>query len=699
MPGGMPAFSLPEEQLHELAHWVHSLNESAYEAKPAGDRLAGQQFFFGDGKCSTCHMIHGQGKTNGPDLSLIGRELTVREIEQTLANPTAQMGTRSTANCPGWAFCPEEPWRVVKITLQDGSTLRGFARSQGKHDIQVQTFDGQLHLLTDAGYKQIQNEKTSYMPPLRAPEGDVRNLVAYLSSLGEIKPGPIDVADAPPARNGGARANVGDWATYNGDWGGNRHSKLDAIDLKNVSRLRVQWAYSLPDSGLETTPLVKDGVMFVTGPDQVCALDGRTGREIWCYLRDLTNGTGKRETFAPNRGVALLGDRIFFSSSDAHLICLNRLTGSVMWDVKLPETEGHYQATSAPLVVDNLVVCGIAGGDGPLRGFLAAYRPATGEQVWRFWTVPKRGEPGSETWDGKALETGGGATWLTGSYDAETDTLFWTVGNPFPATDGNDRRGVNLYTNCVLALNPTNGKLRWYFQFTPHDLHDWDATEPLVLVDAEFRGRMRKLLLQANRSGFFYVLDRTNGEFLLGQPFIRNLNWASGIGADGKPQLLEANQPTKGGIKGCPAVRGATNWYSTAFNPDTKLFYVMVVEDCSIYRQSQQGGYGGYRDPQQPGKKYLRAIDIENGKIVWEIEQVGTPEANYSGVLSTAGGVLFYGETGGSFAAVNAKTGECLWHFDTGAQWKASPMTYSIDGKQYIAIAAGSTVFSFGLSN
>jgi alcohol dehydrogenase (cytochrome c) len=341
----------------------------------------------------------------------------------------------------------------------------------------------------------------------------------------------------------------------------------------------------------------------------------------------------------------------------------------------------------------------VGGGDTPLRGFLAAYRPATGEQVWRFWTVPKKGEPGSETWDGKALETGGGATWLTGSYDVESDTLFWTTGNPFPATDGDERGGVNLYTNCVLALDPKNGKLRWYFQFTPHDLHDWDATEPLVLVDAPFHGRLRKLVLQANRSGFFCVLDRTNGEFLLGKPFVRNLNWARGIGANGKPQLMEANQPTKGGIKGCPAVRGATNWYSTAFNPDTKLFYVMAVEDCSIYRQSQRGGYGGYRDPQRPGEKYLRAIDVESGKIVWEVQQVGVPEANYSGVLSTAGGLVFYGETGGSFAAVDARTGECLWHFNTGAQWKASPMTYMIGGKQYVAVAAGSTIFSFALPN
>jgi len=696
-PGGMPAFRLPNDQLTELARWVHSLNASAYEIKPSGDTAAGKGYFFGAGNCSLCHMVAGRGGTNGPDLSVAGRQLTVHEIEQTLLDPTAQMGTRSAANCPGWAFCPQEPWSVVDVRLRSGSMLRGFARSQGKHDIQVQTFDGVFHCLTAKDYTDIEREKTSYMPPLHAADADFRNVVAYISSLSEIKPGPID---APPqVLIGNTHTNSGEWGTYNGDIGGNRYSKLNQIDQTNVGKLQLKWTYSLAETGLQTTPLVQDGLMFVTGPDQVCVLDARTGREIWCYRAELEPATGaKGDIFRqPNRGVALLGDRIFFARSDAHLICLNRITGGVMWDIKMPEGEGQYQATSAPLVVDGLVICGIAGGDTPLRGFLAAYRPDTGEQAWRFWTVPKRGDPGSETWDGNAIETGGAATWLTGSYDAASDTLYWTTGNPFPATDGDERGGINLYTNCVLALNPRNGKLRWYFQFTPHDLHDWDATEPVVLADTSFGGRQRKLLMQANRSGFFYVLDRTDGQFLLGKPFVRNLNWASGIGSDGKPQLLPANRPSIGGTKGCPAVRGATNWYSTAFNPETKLFYVMAVEDCSIYRQSQRGGYGGYRDPKNPGEKYLRAIDVETGKIVWEIPQVGVPEANYSGVLSTAGGLVFYGETGGSFAAVDAATGKSLWHFNTGAQWKASPMTFTMDGKQFMVTAAGSNILCFGL--
>jgi alcohol dehydrogenase (cytochrome c) len=293
---------------------------------------------------------------------------------------------------------------------------------------------------------------------------------------------------------------------------------------------------------------------------------------------------------------------------------------------------------------------------------------------------------------------GGGATWVTGSYDTETGTLYWPTGNPFPDTDGAERGGANLYTNCVVALDVKTGKLRWHFQFTPHDLHDWDATEPLVLVNARFQGRDRKLLLQANRNGFFYVLDRTNGEFLLGKPFVKKLTWASGIGPDGKPQLVEGNQPTRAGTKTCPAVRGATNWYSTAFNPDTRLFYVMAVEDCNIYKQSQLGGYEPYHDVSDPPEKYLRALDIDTGRIVWEIPQVGAPEANYSGALSTAGGLVFYGETGGGFAAADAKSGRTLWHFETNQAWKASPMTYTTNGRQYVAIASGGNILSFGLA-
>lgn len=699
--GGMPGFPLPEADLTPLTNYVRSLNASAFEMKPEGNVASGRVFFSGKGRCATCHMVRGIGGTNGPDLSEAGKQLTLREIELLLDNPTAQMGARSTASCPGWAFCPQEPWVVVKVRMNNGATLRGFARSQGKHDLQLQTFDGRLHLLADTEYSSIARENQSYMPPLKATPEERRDLIAYLATLDGIPLGPIEngapVAAADIDRI--VKPKPGEWPSYNGTLDANRHSPLNQINAGNVARLQLQWSYSIPYYGLEATPLVSEGILYVSGPNQVCAIDARAGREIWCYTRPRSpaNTIAGDAAKGATRGVALLGDRVFFTTDNAHLICLNRITGALMWEVKMPETPGAFGATAAPLVVGDLVVAGMAGGDGPLRGFLAAYHAATGKQSWRFWTIPNRGEPAAETWKGKALETGGGATWLTGSYDPETGLIYWPTGNPFPDTDGTERKGDNLYSNCVVALDPKTGKLRWHFQFTPHDLHDWDATEPLVLVNARFKGRDRKLLLQANRNGFYYVLDRTNGEFLLGAPFVKRLTWASGIGPDGRPKLLEGNEPTRAGTKTCPAVRGATNWYSTAFHPDTRLFYVMAVEDCNIYRQAGFGGYVPLRDPANPPEKYLRALDIETGKVVWEIPQVGPPEANYSGVLSTAGGLLFYGETGGSFAAVDARTGKNLWHFPTGQQWKASPMTYMAGGRQYVAIASGGNILSFAL--
>jgi PQQ-dependent dehydrogenase (methanol/ethanol family) len=700
-PGGMPAFNLPENQLQELAGWLRSLNQTAFDTKPAGDVAAGEAFFFGKGQCFSCHMVHGRGQVKGPDLSAIGRRAILRELELVLENPTSQMGIHTTASCPRWAFCPDETWQIVDVKLRDGSRLRGFARGRAEQDLELQGLDGRMHFLTDKDYVEITPQKASYMPPLQASPEERRNLIAYLSSLGGVQPGVISGADdaiSPEAMNAVLHPKSGEWTTYNGNLGGNRHSALDQINTGNVQNLQMEWVYSLNVQGLETTPIVSDGVMYVTAADKVCALGAATGRELWCYMHAGDAGAG-RNSGGPNRGVGLLGDRVYFTTHDAHLICLNRLTGALMWDVKMPDAQFRYGASSAPLVVGDLVIAGVSGGDSPLLGFLAAYKASTGEQAWRFHTVPRPGEPAAETWKGRAMSIGGGATWLTGSYDAETGTLYWAVGNPFPATDGDERGGANLYSNCVIALDVKTGKLKWYYQFTPHDLHDWDATEPMLLVDAEYRGRPRKLLLQANRNGFFYVLDRTTGEFLMAKPFVRKMNWSSGFGADGKPRLLPGNNVTTAGVKGCPSVRGATNWYATSFNPDTRLFYVMAVEDCSIYRQTskESQGYEGVRDPNDPGLKYLRAINIETGATAWEIPQQGPQEANYSGVLTTAGGLVFYGETGGGFAAVDARNGKTLWTIHGNQAWRGCPMTYMLNGRQYVAVASGSNILTFAL--
>ena len=497
----------------------------------------------------------------------------------------------------------------------------------------------------------------------------------------------------------------------------------------------MQWIHSVRGFDNEMTPLVLDGIMYITATNQVSAIDATTGREIWRFSRPRSAGVRGDAAIGFNRGVAVLGSRVFLVTDNAHLIAVSRVNGALLWEVTLPEnTQQPYGGTMAPLVVGDLVIAGVSGGDEGIRGFLAAYRVNTGEQAWRFWTVPARGEPGSETWKGNVdLEKGGGATWLTGTYNAETDTLFWPTGNPYPDTDGSERQGDNLYTNSILALDARTGKLRWHYQFTPHDLWDWDAQEPPVLVDAVFQGRPRKLLLQANRNGFFYVLDRTDGKVLLARPFVQKLTWASGIGPDGRPVLLPGNTPDENGVTTCPAIRGATNWMSTSFSPATRLFYVMAVENCFVYRSTMFGGGrgggaappargagapapapapargaapaspfglpgGGFNrgGPGGGGTMALRALDLDSGRIAWEIPQIGNSN-NYAGTLSTAGGVVFYGQASGEFAAVDAKSGAHLWHFETQETWKSSPMTYTVNGRQYVAITSGANVLAFAL--
>ncbi len=471
----------------------------------------------------------------------------------------------------------------------------------------------------------------------------------------------------------------GDWLTYNGKLDGNRYSELAQINTANVKELRLQWLFPMAHFGLEVTPLEADGVMYVTGPNQVYALDARTGGEIWKWSRPQTRGMVGDASLGTNRGVAVRGGRVYFVTDNAHLIALDRADGGLIWDAAMAEETQHYGGTLAPLVVKDMVVVGVSGADEGIRGFVAAFDAATGARRWRRWTVPLRGEPGAETWQGSEPATGGGSTWLTGSYDAETDTLYWPTGNPYPDSEDRDRGGDNLYTDSILALRAADGALQWHYQFTPHDLKDRDATEPPVLVDALYRGRARKLLLHADRNGFFYVLDRVTGELLLAKPFLRRVDWASGIGKDGRPVVQDA--------MGCPD--DAANWSSTAYSPATRLYYFLALEECGA-------GPMGY--PDQTGQRYLRAVDIETGAIVWEIAQPGPAKAKtWSGVLATAGGVVFYGKPNGGFEAADARTGAALWGFPTNVRMKGSPMTFAIGGKQFVAVAAGNNILCFGL--
>jgi PQQ-dependent dehydrogenase (methanol/ethanol family) len=681
----MPAFStLPSGETAQIAHYVRALNTDAFDMRPAGNVPRGSDLFFGNGHCSECHTAEGRGGTNGPDLSDSGLRLTLGELDEALRRP-------ESLHLGGY--------ELDDVRLRDGTVLRGFARHRTAHSIDLQTLDGHLHLLEESQYSGIVAEAGTLMPRFAGAAEQYRDLIAYLSSLNGVHIGP-DLS-APAAVSSEAiraivRPNPADWPTYAGDVRGNRYSTLSAIDKRNVSSLRPAWVHPLPYDALETTPLVVDGVMYVTAPNQVYALDGRTGGQIWSYTRPRSAaGTISGDAAkGANRGVAVLGDRIFFITDNAHLICLQRLTGALLWDVVMPDDPGKYGGTSAPLVAGDLVIAGVSGGDEGVRGFVAAYHATSGERAWRFWTVPKAGEPTASTWKG-ATAPQGGTTWTTPSYDPNTGVLYVAVGNPYPDTDGDNRAGDNLYTDSDLALDARTGRLLWYFQFTPHDLHDWDANQPLVLIDAAFQGKSRKLLLHANRNGFMYILDRTSGKLLLASALVKKLTWASGIGADGRPILLPNNETTVGGTKTCPAVRGATNWYSTSYDPITALYYVMTVEDCSVYRKAHDGGYGFLNEPADPPRKVLRAMSVNSGKVVWERSLLGHPELNYSGVLSTASGLLFFGEGSGEFAALDARTGKYLWHFEANQPWKASPMTYEVAGRQYIAIASGSNILSF----
>ena len=694
--GGMPAFAkLPESELNSITDYVMRLKAptgaGAIAAVP-GDAAAGARVFEGNGHCLDCHMVRGRGGVLGPDLSNIGRMRTPAQIEQALREPGSAAAPAGRNRGP--------VFRAVSVELRSGQRLRGIAKNESDYDLQLLATDERLHLLSKSEIAGIVREK-SLMPRFDGPQ--TRDMVAYLSKLESDWKAPVAGAKIGP----GAEPKPGEWPTYDGSPTGNRFSALAQINTKNVDRLAPQWMFTFANAprNLEVTPVVADGVMYVTSVNEAYALDARNGREIWHYSRPRSKGLAGDAASGINRGVALRGDRVFMVTDNAHLLALHRLTGQLLWDAEMADSSRNYGSTSAPLVVKDLVIVGVSGGDEGIRGFLDAYKASTGERAWRFWTIPARGEPGSETWSGKALEHGCGATWFTGTYDAGSDLLYWPTGNPCPDYNGGERQGDNLYTSSVLALEPASGRLKWFYQFTPHDLHDWDATETPMLVDAVFQGQQRKLMLQGNRNGFFYVLDRLTGKVLLAQPFVKKLTWASGIGPDGRPMLLPGNEPTVEGQLVCPAVAGAANWPSSAYNPSTGLFYMFAEESCNIYSKNDEwwkageSFYGGAtrRAPGESGSgKFLKAIDIQTGKTAWETGGLGGGILG-SGLMATAGGLIFYGDGNGAFVAVDVKNGKPLWHFNSGQNSKAGPMTYSIDGTQYVAIAMGSSILMFGL--
>jgi len=503
------------------------------------------------------------------------------------------------------------------------------------------------------------------------------------------------------------------WLTYSGNYSGDRHSPLTQITPDNVDRLAPRWTFqagAMPLSrGWEGVPLVVDGVMYVTGNDNwAWAIDAGTGRTLWSYRRtlpdDLTYGGANRV----NRGFGILGDRLFLATLDAHVVALDRNTGREIWDVPFADYVDGFAATLAPLVVDGKVIIGNSGGDYPTRGFIDAYDADTGRRLWRFYTIPGPGEPGSDTWpDEETMLRGGGATWMTGSYDPESNLIYWGTGNPNPDYYGGGRLGDNLYTASIVALDAETGSLEWYYQFTPHDLHDWDATQMPVLTDLEVDGEMHPVVMMANRNGFFYTLDRLNGELLVGEPFT-GTQWARELDSDGRPLVLNDGLilPGEDEPRGAcvPDLRGGTNFNPPAYDPDRQLFFVMARESCAFYQQRidevpdrQLFMSGTLRQQPEPSYSALRALNPATGEIVWET-MIG--DLNQTGVTSTASGVVFAGNIEGDFAAFDSETGERLWSYYTGYPIHGTAaMTYMLDGVQYVAIGSGSTLVAFALTD
>jgi alcohol dehydrogenase (cytochrome c) len=503
------------------------------------------------------------------------------------------------------------------------------------------------------------------------------------------------------------------WLTYSGNVQGQRHSLLTQITPDNVKNLELQWVWQAKSlEKFETTPLVVDGVLYtVEAPNTVVALDAVTGRVFWTF--PYTPALESRPCCGRvNRGLAILGDTLFMGTIDAHLIAIDAPTGKPIWNTKIQIPDGpanakdRYGVTHAPLVVKDKVIVGTFGGDGPIRGFIDAYDARTGKQVWRFYTIPAPGEPGGDTWPSDdRWKTGGGAVWNTGAYDAATNLTFWGIGNPSETNRPDRRAGDNLYTNSVVALDADTGKLKWYYQFTPHDDMDWDATQVPVLADMDWQGSPRKVMLWANRNGVMYVLDRTTGQFLKGQPFVK-ANWLSGFDEKGRPMRVPGKVATEEGSLITPTLGGATNWYPPSYSPRTGLFYIPGWENTGMINYLGKGGkqvsitgMGAVNlipnlRVDEEGYGVVRAFDPKTGDKKWEYKM---GDITWAGVLTTESDLLFGGGREGYFLALNARTGALLWKASLGGQISNGPMSYSVNGKQYVTVAAGSSLFTFAL--
>jgi alcohol dehydrogenase (cytochrome c) len=706
-----PHRELDDRQTWQLVSYIRSLAGTAPTAPAtasSGDVQAGAAAF-ARARCATCHEIDGVGGIIGPDLSTAGR-YSSEALRRKILDPDQPIDAPAAPGPPRPAARPQ----TITARLADGRTIRGVRRAEDTFTLHIVDLNNRLHLLDKSAIADLRVENGSVMPhdtASRLSAADLTNLVAYLASHRERDAvhAPVLPGGVTPERLARAGDEPQNWLTYWGNYQATHYSGLTQITAATVGALRAAWTFALPgDAVLQTTPLVVDGVMYATQPGSVVAIDARTGRLIW-------RSTRQRKVRNPyeinpfNRGAAISGTRLFVGTLDAALVALDTRTGNVLWETQVADSMLGYSLTSAPLVLKDKVLVGITGGEFGARGFLDAYDIADGKRLWRWYSVPGPGEFGNETWKGDSWTRGGSPMWLTGSYDPDLNTVYWAVGNPGPQIDRSARGdGDNLFSDSVVAIDPDTGTRKWHYQFTPNDGHDWDSAQALVLVDRVWRGRQRKLLLHADRNGMFYVLDRTDGRFLAATPFVYQ-NWNTGFDANGRPLMVPgSNSSAEGSFFVYPTLGGGTNFQAPSYSPLTRLFYLAYSENGQRYvsqpvafeqgRQYIGRGQVGPASPrpgEPPASSGIKAIDPETGKTIWDFKT--SQGSLQNGVLATAGQVLFASIRDGNLAALDARTGAHLWHFQTGTTPAASPMSYAVDGRQYVALAAGNTVYAFAL--
>ena len=671
----MPAIPMPDADARAVAAYLLSL--SGVAERPTGNEDNGRTLY--EANCRSCHMFGGQGGILGPDLSNARAKYQPSALAQRIAST------------------------VEMIAI---GALKGVVKGEDTFTLQVMDSQQRWHLLNKRDLATAPRKSAETHSKLSA--GQRQDVAAFLFKTTPTydvsipwKPAVDFNVTGKRLRN--AAAEPQNWLTYWGDLRGTHYSGLKQVTPANAGTLKSAFTHQLGGNTVETTPLVVDGLMFVTGPlNNAAALDARTGRALWQYTRRLP-AVASHCTVMTNRGLAVLGDRLYLATLDTHLVSLDAKSGHVIWDIEVDDYRKGFSITHAPLAIDGKIIVGVTSGECALTGFVDAYDAATGKRLWRLYSTPQPGDPRRKTWSPEtSADFGGSPTWTTGTYDADTDTLFWMTGNPGPDYDGTVRLGDNLYSCSVLAIDAKTGKLKWWFQFTPHDVHDWDANQTPVLIDGVVKGQKRKLLVTAQRNAFYYVLDRTTGEYLDGRAFAKQ-TWATGLDAKGRPILLPNTTPTPAGNYVCPDAAGPANWGSPSYDPTTSFFLVSVREACATYTSVTkspvpgQGFTGGGQevDPKVGTPGAVRALEATTGALKWNFPlHTGSPT---TGVLATAGGVVFASSNDGNLIALDSHTGKYLWHYYTGANIIASPMAYAVGGQQYVAIAGQSAIFVFAL--